>query len=273
MHLNRAQLKTLQAKSSIGIVPALFFAAALLVLLIILSYFTVIPDKVHGLGMLLFKGELDHIVCPRTGTLLQWDKEEGDVIHRGEKLATILDHKTDEMVDVISRVDGVIAEVIVFGNSFVERGQSLAVISHEGDPRHDLELTGFVSSLDGKKIEPGMMAMINPTITKQYEHGYLLARVKRVGKLPLTKAAVLSIIKIPEVADFIREQIRAEPFMVVLEPIKNEKNITGYRWTGPGPRMALDSGVFADFVITVDEERLLTKLIPHQAWQRMDRAW
>ena len=273
MHFNRASLQSLQAKSTFGVLPVLFFALALLVAAIVLSYFTMIPDKVHGLGMLLFKGELNHIVCPRTGTLVQWMKEEGDVIHRGDKLATIVDHKTGGIVDVIATVDGVIAEVIVFSNTFAERGQTLAVISHEGDPRRDLELTGFVSSLDGKKIEPGMVALINPTITKPYSHGYLRARVKRVGKLPLTKAAVLSILKIPEVADFISEQIRAEPFMVVLEPLKSDTSVTGYQWTGPGPRVALDSGVFADFVIVADEERLLAELVPHFTWPHEGGAW
>jgi hypothetical protein len=270
MHKNRKN-QTLQAKIDFPILPALFFTSALLVIFLIVAYGTIIPEKVHGLGMLLFKGELNHIVCPRTGTIISWLKEEGDHILVGEKIATLIDHKTNEMVDVVATVAGVIAEIIVFGNSFVERGSTLAVISHAGDPRHDLELTGFVSSFEGKKIEPGMLALINPTITRAYHHGYLMAKVKRVGKLPLTKAAILSILKIPEVVDFIREQIHAEPFMVVLEPIKSTNALTGYQWTGPGPKTLIDSGVFADFTIVVDEQRLLTMLMPSHAFISKDR--
>ena len=265
MHKDCASEK-IQAKDYFSILPVIFFALALFVIFLVVSYGTIIPEKVHGLGMLLFKGELAQILCPRTGTIIAWIKEEGEVIRKGDKLATMVDHQSDKTVEVIANVDGVIAEIIVFGNSFVERGQTLAIISHQGDPRKDLELTGFVSSFDGKKIEPGMLTLINPTITKPYNHGYLLARVKRVGKLPVTRNAILSLLKSAEVADFIREQIKAEPFVVVIEPIKSEATVTGYQWSGPGPKNILDSGLFADFTIIVDEERLLSKLSPRYAW-------
>jgi hypothetical protein len=269
MHKNCA-IQKVQAKTYFSVLPVLFFAIAIVVLLLIIAFVVVIPDKVHGLGMVLFKGELAQVLAPRTGTIISWRKEEGDAIRVGEKLATMIDHQTDEAIEIFATVEGVIAEIIVFGNSFVDRGETIAIISHHGDPRQDLELTGFVSSFDGKKIAPGMRVLINPTITKPYSQGYLIATVKRVGKLPVTRNAILSILKSAEVADFIREQIHAEPFMVVIEPAKDQGHVTGYQWTGPGPKSALDSGIFADFTIIVDEERLLSMLLPRNIWPQRE---
>lgn len=268
MRKHRPSNNVLRAKAGLPVASALVFSALILIALLIAAYFIVIPEKVQGLGMLLFRGELKHIASPRTGMIETWFKEEGDTIHKGEKLATVIDHTTDDTIDIIAQDDGVLAEIVAFGNVFVDKGQTLAIISHNGDPRSDLELTAFVSSFEGKKIQPGMLALINPTITEVYRHGYMRARVKRVGKLPVSKASILSILKIPEVADFIRGQIKTEPFVVVLEPIVDETTQSGYAWTGPGPEQPLDSGVFAEATIIIREERLLSMLIPMRECMR-----
>ncbi len=248
--------------SYFAITSALLLGTALLAVGLLSSYFVVIPETVHGLGMLLFKGELGHVVSSRSGTITSWFKEEGDAISPGEKIAEMVDHDSEKVIEISARQHGIIAEITSFSDTLVQRGQTLAIISHDGDPRRDLELTGFVSSLDGKKIQPGMLALIDPTTTNAAQHGQLMARVKKVGKLPVTKAAISSILKISEVADFIRNQIQAEPFMVILEPIKNESTSSGYSWTGPGPSSVLDSGVFARMSVVIDERRLLGMLLP-----------
>lgn len=249
--------------AALGFLAALFFGG------LVLAYLIVIPETVPGLGMLLFKGELGQIVSHRAGVITSWLKEEGDTIHAGEKLAEMVEHDTEKTIAIVAPHTGVIAEITAFNNTAVQKGQTLAIISHEGDPRNDLELTGFVSSLDGKKIKPGMVALIDPTISDVSRHGQMMARVKRVGKLPVTKAAILSILKIPEMSEFIRNQIQAEPFVVVLEPIKDDKTKTGYQWTGPGPDDVLDSGIFARINIVVDRQRLLHMLAPTRFVRRV----
>lgn len=270
MHKNHLNACKAPRKTDRSVLSALFFAITLLLSFIVVAYFFVIPEKVPGLGMLLFKGELNQIVSPKTGTVISWLKEEGDTIAVGDNVAVIVDHETDKTLTITAPQAGVIAEIIVFGNTSVEKGQGIAVISHDGDPRHDLELTGFVSSFDGKKIKPGMLALIDPTITKAQSQGLLKARVKRVGKLPVTKAAILSMLKIPEVADFIRSQIQSEPFVVILEPIQDQITASGYAWTGPGPDNVLDSGIFGNFYVFVHEQRLISMLMPSIFWSSQD---
>ena len=144
----------------------------------------------------------------------------------------------------------------------MQKGESLALITALGDVRHHLELIGFVSSLEGKKISLGMKARIWPSISNTYHDGALLATVKQVGKLPMAKAAVQSIIKIPGLAKYIRNKIEAEPFLVVLALDKDPKQTSGYRWSKAGPSFELDSGVIADFDIIYDEQSLLARSFP-----------
>lgn len=266
---NVAHPKIFRAKNGFGLLPFTLLSVVVLALALIFAKFTIIPQTTKGLGMLLYRGELGQVLSPAAGIVTSWLKEEGDDISKGEVLALLLNHENQPKIEVRAVEDGVIAEIIAYGNTWVEKGQPLAIIAHRGDPRADLELIGFVSSLDGKKIRPGMTAMVDPTITSPYLHGHLVAKVKRVGKLPMTKAAILSLLKIPEVAKYIRSQIEAEPFVVVLQLEKNDQGITGYQWTGPGPEFPLDSGVFAQINITHREETLFDMLWPSLAqWPR-----
>jgi hypothetical protein len=107
-----------------------------------------------------------------------------------------------------------------------------------------------------------MQVLVAPSIVNPLVSGYMVAKVKRVGKLPMSKAAVQSLVKIPEVAHYIRDQLNAEPFIVIAMPKLNDNNITGYEWTGPGPKMSLDSGIIAHFTIITQEESLSNKILP-----------
>jgi hypothetical protein len=226
----------------------------------LLSLVMVYPEEVEGVGLLLLKGEIGQILSPDSGTLESWFKEEGDAVKKGEAVAKLIDEQ--EEMTVVAANDGIIAEITAYANSRVLKGDTLAIVTSHGDVRKDLELIGFVSSLEGKKIAPGMKALVNPSVSDKYRAGSLKAIVKRVGKLPMSKASVQSLIKIPEVAKYIGSQIEAEPFVVYLSLMPDEKNITGYQWDGPGPRFTLDSGTYAEIFITYNEPTFFELLWP-----------
>lgn len=235
---------------------------AIAALIWLLAHF-IYPQKIDGLGLLLIKGEVGQVLSPTSGTISAWLLDEGSQIKAGDVLALIQDYSSSaNLHKVLSHSEGFVAEIIAYPNTAVKRGQALAIITSAGDPRRDLELVGFVSALKGKKIRPGMKAIIDPTVTDPYTEGHLTAVVKRVGRLPMTKAAIQSVVKIPEVAKYIRGQLEAEPFVVVLNLVADEQHITGYRWTGRGPSFVLDSGVFGSFQVIYDEPSLLALLWP-----------
>lgn len=256
----------LKIKANIRLWWALAIVFVALVGSILLSLILVHPEQVSGVGMLLLKGEIGQILSPATGTLEAWLKEEGEQLKKGETVAKLLDYEKQEEIPIISHNDGVMAEMVSYANSKVDKGDTLAIITSLGDVRKDLELVGFVSSLEGKKIQSGMKALVSPSVSDDFRAGQMMAVVKKVGKLPMSKASVQSLIKIPEVAKYIRSQIEAEPFVVYLTLLPDEKNITGYRWSGPGPSFTLDSGTYAEISITIAEPTIFSLLWPH--WLR-----
>lgn len=252
----------LRAKSYRWWWPALAFLTLLVMAFLVFSGFYLVPRLVPGLGILLVEGELGEVTSPSDGTLESWLVEEGDTLNKGQTLARIRTFEKSELNDIWAPQSGLMAEIIAYTGTQVKKGESLALITSRGDVRHHLELIGFVSSLEGKKIRPGMKARIWPSITSAYHDGALLARVKQVGKLPMAKAAVQSIIKIPGLAKYIRNKIEAEPFLVILALDIDSKQPSGYRWSKRGPSFELDSGVMADFDIIYDEQSLLRLSFP-----------
>lgn len=263
--LDRIKISLFGKRALVGfkLWPLLVFFVALAVLVLLFCAFYRYPQKVHGIGLLLQKGHLKQMLSPVSGTMEAWLLEEGDFVKLNQDVAIIRDHEHEERTSVVkAKVDGVLGEIIAYPNTQVGRGQAIALVTSHGDPKRDLELIGFVSSLEGLKLQPGMHALVDPSVTDPYVQGHMVATVKRVGKLPMTKEAVQSVIKIPEIAKYIRQQIEAEPFVVALSLEHSATQATGYAWMGPGPTFKLDSGIIADFDVIYAEPTLLELLWP-----------
>jgi hypothetical protein len=221
-----------------------------------------IPSIVPGVGLLLYKGGLKQVASPYSGTVVSYTKEEGDDIAQGDIVAFVRLYNGYEQKPIIAHISGHVAEIIAYPDTEIKKGQPMMILTDSRNPKADLEIVGFVSSLEGKKISSGMKVLVAPSIVNPLLSGYMVAKVYRVGKLPMSKAAVQSLVKIPEVAHYIREQLNAEPFIVIAMPSLNYNHTTGYQWTGPGPKMPLDSGIIAHFKIITQEESLSNKILP-----------
>lgn len=216
-----------------------------------------------GLGIILFKGGMGQLSSTQSATVEKWFLEEGDAFKTGDKLVSLRSHLPPFRLDALKANDAaILAEVVAYPGTKVEPGDALAFLSAHGDKRSDLEVIGFVSSLEGKKIHSGMRVSIMPTITNEYRDGILLGEVKRVGKLPVSKAAINSLVKIPELAKYIRSRIEAEPFLVVINLQKDQLQPSGYRWQGRGPPFVLDSGLLAYFRVEYEQKTLLETFWP-----------
>jgi multidrug resistance efflux pump len=241
---------------------------ALLALLVVLAAslifaaFFRVESQADGIGVLLIKGAIDRVTSPRDGTISDCFYEEGDFVKKGSVIALLQSFKAEEKIEIIAHADGLIAEISAYPGSFVSQGETVAIMTEQGDPRKDLELTGFVSSLVGKRLKPGMPVKIRPSITNARSDGELLGVLKSVAKLPASKAAILSLLKVPELAKFIQKKIEAEPFLVMISLTQDDAHESGYAWTGPGLKNILDSGVIAEFSVTFAKERLLAFLWP-----------
>lgn len=250
----------IKANKPFGFFTALILLIMLLIALILMARFMVYHNQVHGLGILLLKGEIYQVISKENAFISSWQVEEGDEIKKGDLLLLMRNDQNE--YEVLAQQPGIVAEITAYGDSMVRRGDTLAVITSTGDVRNDLEVVGFVSSLEGKKLSLGLKAKIIPSIVDENIYGYLKGQVVKVGKLPMSKSAIQSVIKIPQVAKYIRSQIEAEPFLVRINLDKDANHITGYKWSKKGFITPLDSGIITTFDIVYEEIPWLYLLWP-----------
>ncbi len=259
-----ARLRTIQSiVSPWGLAVGLSLAIGAL---LIASALIRVSLSIDGLGILLFKGGLEYVLSPEDAVLREWLVEEGDVLQPHQLIAILQSRQSPfGTLEIKAEKEAVLAEIINYPGAKLASGDTLALLSANADKRSDLEVIGFVSSLVGKKIKEGMPVLIYPSISDDYHDGALMGTVRRVGKLPVSKSAINSLIKIPELAKYIRNSIDAEPFLVVITPIKNAEHPSGYKWKGPGPNFALDSGIISSFSVEYQQRSLLENNWPKLA--------
>lgn len=222
----------------------------------------IVKKEVDGIGMILLHGAIYDEKSPSEGTLTDWLLEEGDEVKKGQAFAVISPfNDPKETKTLLSHFDAEIGEILVAPGTVVKVNQTLAILTPRGNIRKDLRVVAFVSSLEGKKIKPGYKAKILPTIFSPYQEGFLLGRVEKVGKLPISKDALHAIIKIPELANYLRSKVEAEPFLVTLTIDNDEAHPSGYSWVGKGG-FGLDSGLISQIFITYQELSLLQMIWP-----------
>lgn len=231
---------------------------------LIFTWFFQIEESSAGLGVILFDQGLEQIYSPKKAIVERWFFEEGDEYKKGDVLALLkpLQEFSEKSTELIAQDNKQIAEIIAYPGSLVELGQGLAIVTSKADVKNDLELLGFVSSLDGKKLSSGMKVKVFPTTVDKQHFGFMWGEVKKLGKLPISKASLSSLIKIPELAKYIRQELKAEPFLVKISLNKDEAHKTGYKWQGAGPDFTLDSGTIASFGVIQDQKPLLFSLWP-----------
>ncbi len=240
-----------------------FLLCSLAIFLFILSIFIEVPLKISGKGWFLMHGEIHQITSLHHGIIDEWLVKEGDNVEISQIVAKIISEEDPtKFIEIRSLHKGIMAEILAFSGSKVVFGQSLALITPHGDKHQDLQIMAFVSSLDGKKIRPGMAVEVFPSITDFHQNGYLVAQVSEVSKLPIAKSALYSLIKIPELAKYIRQSVQAEPFVISLKPVLNSNHKTGYLWQGKGPLFALDSGIIADVYVIYEYSSILKLIWP-----------
>lgn len=233
----------------------IFLTALILGLLIILDQWR-LEKTIDGIGIMLFKGGLSVQFSPAEGVLDQWLKSEGDEVVKGETIATLrLLKNPDQIVSIVAASSGRIAEMLKWPGDKVEALGQLAFINLAG-PSQDLQLVAFVSSWEGPRITFGNKVKIYPSIIEN-KAGFLWGQVEKVGKLPISKQALHSLIKIPELAKYIRSQVSAEPFLVTVSPVRDPGHLTGFKWEGQGPKRELDAGLLAHMKVIYREESAL----------------
>jgi hypothetical protein len=209
---------------------ALSMALALLSAAVLYCFFGGAPTQVAGTGFLLGPTGLDQVATPSDGTVVSVEVDAGEAIKAGQVVAVVR-LPDGRMITIASQIDGEVLLALVSPGDVVEHGRSLVEVLPAGTGR---EAQVFVSALQGSSVRPGMQVRVNPVNAPAAQYGSIVGTVVSVSKVPLSSAAVSSLVgSNDELAELIHSRTAPLQVQVALE---GGDTATGFRWTsGRGP--------------------------------------
>jgi biotin carboxyl carrier protein len=239
---------------------ALVALGSLLLVAVVWSVIGRIPTTVSGNTILLNSGGIKNIITPAEGQVTAVFIQAGDRLEEGQLVAEIRPFDSTEPQPIYSTYAGQVLELKVNPGDVLLLGNSLASLELIGD-EVQLEAITYVSAAEGKKISPGMIAKIAPTIVETEEFGYLLGEVSSVGTFPMTYQGIFRTLG----SDSLIETLVTEqaPIEVRINLHPDASTFSGYQWSSmKGPDFKISSGTLGTVTITVDERRPIELVLP-----------
>ncbi|MFZ5643680.1 MAG: NHLP bacteriocin system secretion protein [Bacillota bacterium] len=162
--------------------------------------------------------------------------------------------------EILSQVDGRVVEVKVNKGDIVQPGDRLFSLEREGSTIKQ-EAVLYVPAEKGKRILPGMEALISPSTVKKEEYGYILGRVISVSEYPATSQEMMHTLGNEDlVARLAGEGV---PLEIHVDITDDDSTVSGFKWTSTsGPPQKISSGTLCGGSVTVSKERPIGMVIP-----------
>ncbi len=175
-------------------------------------------------------------------------------------------HRNDTVIR--SAQAGVVSELKVYPGDLVRFDTPLISIlpteeagaSDANDaPRLVADL--FVPARDGKKIQAGMPALIEPTSVRRDVYGAIRGVVTKTSAVAASPEQLRHILRNDELVK--RLTANGPPFLVTVELERDAKTASGFRWTtSAGPDAQITAGTLLDAKVTTERVSMLGLLIP-----------
>jgi len=190
----------------------------------------------------------------------QFDTTKSVKIAETEETLKKLQNELNLASEVISQADGRVLEVLYGKGDLVQPGMPLFSLERQGRTIKT-EVIMYVRAEEGKKIMPGMEAMISPTIVKKEEYGYMLGRVVSVSEYPATSRGMLYTLGNEDLVQTLAAQ--GASFELHIDLIVDDSTQSGFKWSSPkGPPLKINSGTLCDGSVKVMEQRPVSLVIP-----------
>ena len=164
---------------------------------------------------------------------------------------------------IVSEYSGRILEVTGAVGQFVSAGQRLGSIAVE-NTEADLVAVVYYDVSDGKRIEPGMNALIAPTTVQRARFGSMVGSVRTVSAYPVTTDAVTNVVGNAEVAQRLTAGDNKIEVICALE--LDAASHSGFEWTsGKGPSAGvaeITTGTTVAVHTTIEYRRPISYVIP-----------
>lgn len=159
---------------------------------------------------------------------------------------------------VTSPVDGVVTEVSSQVGEVTEIGTRLLTVSRVGE---GLQMLAYLPVSKGKRVEPGMEALVTPTTVERDIYGSISAKVISVSELPASRAELQNRLNNDELV----EQMLAAgaPIEIVVDMKTDPSTPSGLAWSSSeGPPVKITPGTTALATINVREVAPIQLVIP-----------
>ena len=204
--------------------------------------------------------QIDQQISQIQSSLLQSQIGSGDRGMRvGDKKLEVqqLEAKLANDTIVRSAAGGRVVAVLVGVGDQVRPGDRMMTLESENAP---MRFIAFVPLTEGKKLQSGMDAHISPSNVKSEEFGFILGKVNSVSEFAATPEELQRTLNNDQLAKQFAEN---SPFQVYVEPVKDEKTPSGFKWTSSqGPPIQIGSGTFCTMQVIVERRKPISYVIP-----------
>ncbi len=241
---------------------ALIALVILILAALLWGFFSTISTRVTGQGIITVTGKVNNVVSPVSGQITRINLRVGQVVEEGQIIASLFRWDTDpaavqQIYQVVSPYGGRVLEIKAEEGQMTERGSAIVSLEPLGG---QLEAIVYVTSGEGKKIQPGMDAEVAPMTVKPEEFGYILGKVLSVSPFPRTQQGMQGVLGMKELAEkFSRE---GPPYEVLVELLRDPEGAGGFRWSSKGPDTPVEKGTLCAAKIVVRKQSPVSLLVP-----------
>ncbi len=155
---------------------------------------------------------------------------------------------------VSGRVTGIEAQV----GAVLQPGDSVLGIrtGNEG-----LDVLIYVSTADGKRVEPGMPVRVSPNTVPHAEYGYMTGVVESISEFPASVDSMAAVLQNQELAETFSNGGTPYSGRVALDP--DPHTASGFAWTtAKGAEVEITAGTVARVEIEVERQPPITLVVP-----------
>ncbi|HVZ43768.1 MAG TPA: NHLP bacteriocin system secretion protein [Ramlibacter sp.] len=161
---------------------------------------------------------------------------------------------------VVSAYAGRVVELKVATGGLVSRGTALVTLEPADGGAKTLEAVIFIPAAEGKKVEPGMEAQIEPSTVKREEAGFMLGRVRYVSDYAATDESMFAILRNRQL---VQELSAGSSPIEVRASLLPGDTASGYRWSsGNGPDFKVRTGTLGTAEIVVRRQPPIALVVP-----------
>lgn len=166
--------------------------------------------------------------------------------------ANLLETQLAEQESIRSPHAGVVIEVAAQPGQVAAAGTRIATLSvspaSASAPLAPTRVLAYLPLAEGKRVAPGMEALVTPTTIERERYGSIVGRVTRVAPFPTTAEAAATSVG----SDELVRALAARGAMIELEiELAAANTPSGYRWTSRGPDTQFTPGTLTTTRIVV----------------------